>query len=703
MQRVLFKIWIGVLALLSAVLTVPHASAASSEAVDTGKVIAQLVSSHDNIEPGQNFHVALKTTLNDHWHTYWRNPGDSGEPVYIQWALPPNVTAGDIIWPLPAPIATGPIINYGFEATPYFSVPFALSSDAQPGDLIEIKAHAYYLVCYDVCIPEDADLTLTLTVGPSFEDVLNKAGIDNAILDAPQRGESKGGAVLDGEKISITINSLPDGLDLSEAYFFPYEQGYILHSEPQSLTLGDDGVLISTTIDYRWEDEPVKTLEGVIRYKRQGRFEGEVVTLNVGSAVPIGAIAASANDLNGARTAGASLWIALIGAFIGGLILNVMPCVFPIISMKALNIAQCADKDIKTVRRDAWAYTAGVFAAFMTLTLILLLFKAGGAQIGWGFQMQSPLIVGMLAVLLFAIGLNLLGVFEIGGGMQNAGSTFTQGGGRRGAFFTGALAVIVATPCTAPFMATAVGYTIGQSALITVIVFTSLAAGFALPFILIAYVPGVLKRLPKPGPWMTRFKEFLSFPMFAATVWLTWVVSEQAGGSGLIILLCAMLLFGLALWLHKNAVKTVTSTAIATALFTVVVLSFDNPLQKHLSQNESIEKMTWSPAAVETAVNNGKTVFVDFTAAWCITCKLNERVALANRDVKARFNDEDVVFMIADWTNKNDEIAAELARHGRAGVPLYLVYNATSAAPMTPNILPQVLDKDKILSALAPT
>jgi len=705
MRRIIYKILIGFISLMAAVLTVPIAYGTSSEPVDTGKVVAQLISSHDAVEPGQSFHVALKTTLDNHWHTYWRNPGDSGEPVHIEWVLPDSLKAGEISWPLPAPIATGPIINYGFEDVPHFPVSFTLSPDANPGDIIEIKAHAYYLVCYDVCIPEDAELSLTMIVGEPQEDVLSKAGIDNALLDAPKDGAAKGGVELKGQDVLITMNSLPDGVDLSEAYFFPYEQGYILHSEPQKLTIGEDGISLETKADYRWDEDSPSALKGVVRYKRQGRFEGEIVNLQVGSSVAIGSALASADNpalIASGAGGSASIWFALIGALIGGFILNIMPCVFPVISMKALSIAQSADKDVKIVRREAWAYTGGVFAAFMVLTILLILFKAGGAQIGWGFQMQSPIVVGALALLVFAIGLNLLGVFEIGGSLQNIGTTLTQSGGVKGAFFIGALAVIVATPCTAPFMGAAIGFTLGQSALITLIVFAALAAGFALPFIVIAYVPSVLKRLPKPGPWMARFKEFLSFPMFAAAVWLTWVVSAQAGGNGLIILLSLMILFGFALWMHKNSVSLVKNGAVITALLAALIVSFANPLERLSPANAPLEKTAWSPAAVEAEVNAGKTVFVDFTAAWCITCKVNERGALANREVKARLNDDDVVFMVADWTRKDDVIAAELARHGRAGVPLYLVYRGASETPMTPNILPQILDKETVLSALAP-
>jgi len=704
MQRITLNIWIGLIALMTAFFAAPYAHGASSPAIDTGKVVAQLISSHDRVEPGQSFHVALKTTLDDHWHTYWRNPGDSGEPVHIEWILPDGVSAGDIIWPLPAPIATGPIINYGFEGTPYFPVPFTLSNDAVIGETIEITARAYYLVCYDVCIPEDADLTLSITVGESQDDVLSKAGIDNALLDAPKRGNAQGGLELDGHNISMTINALPSGVDLSESYFFPYEQGYILHSEPQHLTIAEDGIKLTTTADYRWEEETPQTFEGVIRYKRNGRFDGEIVTLTVGSAVPIGAVisagAGGADIAAQGGPTGLNLWTAIIGALIGGLILNIMPCVFPVISIKALSIAKAAHGEVKTIRREAWSYSAGVFAAFLVLTILLLALKAAGAQIGWGFQLQSPIVVGGLALLLFAIGLNLLGVFEISGRFQNTGESLTQSGGLRGAFFTGALAVVVATPCSAPFMAGAVGYALSQSVLITIIVFTVLAIGFALPFLLIAYVPGALKLLPKPGPWMARFKEVLSFPMFAAAIWLVWVVSQQAGDMGLIIILSAMLLFGFAVWLKQSPAAIVKGIAVIALLGAIALPFALRPVASVSTAHSEVNKTAWSSAAVATAVDSGKTVFVDFTAAWCVSCKVNERVTFTNSDVKARFNDDDVIFMVADWTNKNDVIAAELARHGRSGVPLYLVYRPASEAPMTPQILPQILTKDVILAAL---
>ena len=695
MRRFIIHMWL----VLTASLFAPTIWAAQSESVDTGKVLAQLVSSHDRVMPGETFHVALKTTLDDHWHTYWRNPGDSGEPVQIDWQLPDSLNAGDIVWPLPAPIATGPIINYGFEGIPYFPIEFTVSADAVIGESLEIAANVYYLVCYDVCIPEQAELRLFVTVGDTQFDTLNKAGIDNALLDAPKQGNATGGLELSGTDVSISVNGLPTDVDLSEAYFFPYDQGYVLHSEPQVVSVGSEGVRLTTQADYLWEDGTPDKLDGVIRYKRGDIWVGEIVSLNVGQAVPIGDVA---DSTSGAESNGAvsklNIFTALIWAFFGGLILNLMPCVFPVISMKALSIAKAAHDDVKIIRRKAWFYTFGVIATFLLLTLILLGLKAAGSQIGWGFQLQSPVLVGFLALLLFAIGLNLMGVFEIGSGLQNIGQETTTDDGVKGAFFTGALAVVVATPCTAPFMAGAVGYALAQPALVTLIVFLALAIGFALPFLLIAYVPSLLKVLPKPGLWMVRFKELLSFPMFAAAIWLVWVVTQQTGDIGLIQILSAMLLLALAIWLLKSPKALVKGLA-ALAIIGALIIPATLKTVTTASAGKAANSVAWSPEAVKAAQAEGKFIFVDFTAAWCVTCKVNERLVLSLPDVKSRLSDDDVVFMIADWTNKNDQIAQELARHGRSGVPLYLIYKPNNNS-VTPEILPQVLTQNIVLSAL---
>ncbi|WP_371396590.1 protein-disulfide reductase DsbD family protein [Fretibacter rubidus] len=668
--------------------------AAESENVDTGKVLAQLVSSHDTALPGATIDVALRTVLDDKWHTYWRNPGDSGEPVQLTWSLPEGASAGDIVWPLPMAIATGPIVNYGFEGAPLFPVPITLPEDAVIGSFVTIEADAYYLVCYDICIPEQATLSLEVFIGePALDERWNNL-ITLAKTRAPKPGNISGDIYQQDKNVLIDLQNLPEG-DFREAFFFSYDQGIVLPAAPQELDKTDTGITLETTGDFWWDAPKSETLDGVLRFEQNGRAVGEVVRLNLAQGFP-----ARVDNIKPAQPLNmVALLGAMGGALLGGLILNLMPCVFPVISIKALSLTKTAHDNPKTVRAQGWFYTAGVMVTFMVLTVILLIIKAAGQEIGWGFQLQSPIIVGALALLLFAIGLNLLGIFEIGTGLQNAGSGVASMGGASGAFFTGALAVVVATPCTAPLMAGAIGYALAQNALVTIVIFVALAIGFALPFLLLSYAPKLLTRLPKPGPWMVRFKEFLAFPMLLAAVWLVWVLSLQAGDLGVGKILIAMVLLAFGIWALKGSrrfTKAVATLSIFGALIVPFTLS-TTATSMPIAQSDTIE--AWSPARITELNAQGKNVFVDFTAAWCVTCKVNERLVLDTQATKDLFADTNTVKMIADWTNKNDAIAQELARHGRSGVPLYLVYRADNNA-VNPQILPQVLSQSVLRDAL---
>ena len=684
MLRIILSICLWMLALPS--------FASQSIPVDTGKVNASLVSSHDVVPPGGRFHIALRTELDPHWHTYWRNPGDSGEPVHVEWKVSEGVTIGDIHWPLPQTLATGPIINYGFEGTPLFPVEFTVPATAEPGSVMIFDADFYYLVCKDVCIPEQGKASLPIKVGNAEIDTRWDGEIKAALAATPKAGKMTGGIKKSGDNVIIGVENIPARADLSAAHFFPYDQGVLGHSQAQIVTIGKQGLEISTQAEYLWDEDLPETFSGVLAFTKNGERIGQEVTLNVGQTVDIGL--AATKTAKKATIGGVTLWTAIIGALIGGLILNLMPCVFPVISIKALSIAKAAHGERAAIKREAWLYTAGVIATFLLLTFILLAFKAGGAEIGWGFQLQSPKVVGVLAVLLFVIGLNLLGLFEFGTGLQNTGSELTQKSGAAGSFFTGALAVVVATPCTAPLMAGAVGYALASPALITLAVFMALAIGFALPFLLIAYVPGLLSKLPKPGPWMERFKEILAFPMFAAAIWLVWVLSLQAGEDGVLYVLAAMLAAGFAIWCLKRTGGLAKAFA-AVAILAAIAL----PISTHPKQVNLVhETDAWSSERVSELQAEGRSIFVDFTAAWCVTCKVNEKVVLDQERTKKLFQDTNTAFLIADWTNKNDVIAQELAKYGRAGVPLYLVYNQNSVSP---EILPQVLTYDVIRDAIA--
>ncbi|MGB0906157.1 MAG: protein-disulfide reductase DsbD family protein [Maricaulaceae bacterium] len=674
------------------------ALAAESERVDTGKVVAQLISSHNVAAPGDTIYVALSTELDDHWHTYWRNPGDSGEPVQISWMLPNGVTAGEIIWPLPSTIATGPIINYGFEGAPLFPVAVTLPEAAKDGEFLTLDADVYYLVCKDICIPEQGQLSIDILIGAPEEDQLSASLINTALAEAPKENtDVKSGIVNANGSISMDFTNLPEG-GFSQAYFFPYDQGLILPAAPQIVAIGENGLRISSTADFLWDSNMPETVQGVLKFQNGGTDTGIIVAAKIGAALDVGVKTSLPN--NGLNTPKTTFFGAIIGAIIGGLILNLMPCVFPVISIKALSLARSAHTDRSHARREGWFYTFGVIATFLVLTGLLLTLKAAGSNLGWGFQLQSPIMVGVLALLLFLIGLNLLGVFEVSlGGFENTGSELTRKGGSMGAFFTGALAVVVATPCTAPFMAGAIGYALAQPDIVTLTVFMALAIGFAAPFLLLSYMPGLLAKLPKPGPWMIRFRELLAFPMLAATIWLISVLALQSGFEGVTLILLAMLGLGFAIWCLKRkalVAKILGPATFLLALYAPFTLKTDTST---LDSTAHVETQVWSAEAVATLRAEGRPVFVDFTAAWCVTCKVNEKLVLEKQATQKLFKDSNTAVLIADWTNKNDEIAQELARHGRSGVPLYLLYTPGHNA-VSPQILPQILTETVLREAI---
>lgn len=663
--------------------------ASETEPTDTGRVVAQLVTSHDQMAAGQDFYVALVATIDPEWHIYWKSPGDSGEPVDIYWGDTPSTDVGDIIWPLPATIPTGPIINYGFDGRVVFPMPVTAPEKLQEGDVVSFNADITYLVCKDICIPESTQLSVAVTIGEPQADDRWAYNIETAIAEAPGQSEINASVKLDGSEISFDFDL--DFADMENAYFFPETPGMINHSAPQTLSIGETGFRLAVESGFRLQDGLTGPISGVLRTEnKSGEATGVWITTRPDAVVSLGKMTA-------VRAAGASTltaWTALIAAFIGGLILNLMPCVFPVNSMKALSFAKHAHNDEAFIRKQGWLYVAGVLATFLALTLVLLALRAAGSSVGWGFQLQSPVVVGTLALLFFAIGLNLLGVFELKLGVENAGGSLARREGNLGAFFTGVLAVIVATPCTAPFMAGAIGFAFVQPPIVTLVVFMALGLGFALPFLALSYWPSLLRRLPKPGPWMETFRQIMAFFMFGAVIWLVWVLSFQTNQGGVAKALFAMLAFGFAVFMLRRSGKLAKLTSAVSILFAVVLV-----WSLHVGKSSEMElpKQAWSPETVAELRADGTAVFVDFTAAWCVTCKVNEQLVLKGAgDLFAKHNTE---FLIADWTNKNDQIADELASYGRSGVPLYLLFppgqNSVKA-----EVLPQILTRSVLEDAL---
>ena len=479
--------------------------------------------------------------------------------------------------------------------------------------------------------------------------------------------------------------------------FFPFAGDAIDHAGPQKPRVGAEGIDLTLTPAVN-SDLGAKPLEGVVTFEAKQGAEW------VPAAYEIKAMPGTGSGISDSGADSLGLVAALGFALIGGLILNVMPCVFPVLSIKALSLARGNENE---ARRHGFFFLVGVLATFLALAGALIALQAAGAQVGWGFQLQEPLVVAALGLLFFAIALNLLGAYEFGGGVQSLGAGLADRGGDIGAFFTGALAVIAATPCTAPFMGAAMGFAATQPAAISLLVFTALGLGFALPFVLISLAPSLRKMLPKPGAWMETFKQFLAFPMFAAAAWLAWVLTQQAGANGLLALLAAFLGLAFVIWaaraLKKSGARWVAialgAALIFAAGFGVTTTSASTKVGAATTTASGLTIEPWSPARVDALRAEGKAVFVDFTAAWCVTCQVNEKVALETPQVVDAFRKAGVVFLKADWTKRDPAIAEALKSHGRAGVPLYLYYPAAPAgAP--PKILPQLLTPGLVVEAI---
>jgi thiol:disulfide interchange protein DsbD len=698
------------LAILLAALAVTGAAPAVAAPVDTGHLEAELVGRDLSVAPGATTYVALRQKIDKGWHTYWRNSGDSGEATRIQWTLPAGWRAGDIVWPAPHRQPTGPLMNYGYQGEVLLPVPVTAPADARPGQIVTLTAAATFLVCEEICVPEQATLTFSQPVKEGLAEPDPQWGrkVAEALAAAPAPSGLTGVFAQQGPVVALAITGPAlKGLDLADAYFFPFESTVIDHAKPQPIERGPEGLTLALTPGYAFQQpQPPKALAGVLAVGGKA-FEVSAAE----GALP--AVASGLGPPPKAASSGAGLGLvpAALFAFLGGVILNLMPCVFPILAMKAAAFAGHAHER-KAAQGQGLAFLAGVLATFLALAVILIAVRAGGAAVGWGFQLQSPPVVAGLALLMLAVALNLSGVFEVGASLQGTGAGLASRNGMAGAFFTGALAVVVAAPCTAPFMAPALGWALTQSAPAALTVFLALGLGFAAPFALAPFVPGLLTRLPRPGPWMDVFRKALAFPMYGTAAWLAWVLAVQAGNIALARILAAAVAVGLAAWLlgmgqrrratGRGAAPAMLAGALLALLAAAAAVwpNYAEPAAEAASTGEAeaaIPYDAWSPEKVAAAQAAGKPVFVNFTAAWCVTCQVNEKVALSRQGVADAFSQTGAVYLKGDWTRKDAVIEAELARHGRAGVPLYLVYGAKGGEAV---VLPQILTEGLIVRAL---
>jgi thiol:disulfide interchange protein DsbD len=667
---------------------------------------AALVTDAAALRPGEPFDVALRLTMDPGWHSYWRNPGDSGLPTEIAWTLPPGFEADPVRWPYPERIEVTPFVSYGYSDEVLLPVRITPPAELSAGE-VTLEGKATWLICADVCLPAEGEVRLTLPVGEgSAADAGAAVAMEAARARLPL--ESRDWSVraeAEAEGYHLHVAPPPGwsgGLD--GAYFFADTAAVVQHAAPQRVERKDEGYLLYVPRS-EYARAPAARLSGVLVAPEGATFADGRRALAVD--VPVVQTASAAATSEASASLGFGLTLLL--AFLGGLLLNLMPCVFPILSIKILGFARGRADEPATIRRHGLVFGLGVLVSFAVLAGLLLALREAGEEVGWGFQLQNPWIVAALALLMFGIGLNLAGVYEFGLRLASAGGRLDRHEGLGGAFLSGVLATVVATPCAAPFMGAALGAALTRPTPLAVLVFLTLGLGMALPYVLLSLFPGWLGRLPRPGAWMETLRQALAFPMFLTAVWLVWVFGVQTGLNGAALLLVAFTLVGLAAWLvgrwgthvvtRRQRVVTRATAALAVLLAVAAVGGAirQEPAAPSVGEVESGLWAPYEPAVVARLVADGQPVFVDFTAAWCLSCQANKAVALSTGAVERAFDEKGVARFRADWTNRDPVITAALEAFGRSGVPLYVLYPGGGAAP---RVLPEILTPGLVLDAL---
>ena len=711
-----------------------------SEVVRTDQVQAKLLAHAPQGVPigqtpeaaaAQPVWVGLQITHAPEWHTYWKNAGDSGMPTELQWTLPPGVMAGDIAWPLPKKIPIGHLANYGYEGTVLLPVPLIITPEYKPGvlaDALDVKLKATWLVCRKECIPQDGEFALKIPLRSST--ALNGAAFDAALKSQPAdvAGAHQVALKDDGKRLAVRVAGLPVDVRGQPLELFPESPGVVVTAatpakpgEPVGARTWSqhwDGDVWTADVPVSPEraDSPEKMTLVLVAGERGWRAEAPVAGAWPALALPAGVSPALEAALKANANAGANapppaaptavpattfVW-ALLGALIGGLVLNLMPCVFPVLAIKVLGFTQHAD-DRRAHRTSGLAYTAGVVLSFLALGALMLALRAAGQQLGWGFQLQSPAVVAALTVLFTVIGLNLAGVFEFGSFLPSRLATLEARNPVANSFLTGMLAVAVASPCTAPFMGASLGLAVGLPALQALLIFAAIGLGMALPYLAASWWPAVARLLPKPGAWMDTFKKFMAFPMFGTAVWLLWVLGQQTGIDGAGALLALLVVLALVLWALGLTGRTrIVLASFSIAAGALLASAFGPNVIKMaeaatpVAETPGARWQPWSAERVQTALGAGQPVFVDFTAAWCVTCQYNKKTTLASAEVLSAMDAAKVQTFRADWTRRDAAITAELQKLGRSGVPVY-VLQAPGQAPV---VFSEILSVTEVKDAL---
>ncbi len=651
-------------------------------------VQAELVSRFHDAVPGTEFEIGLLLRHDSKWHTYWKSTGDTGLPTRIQWSLPQGWHASEILWPTPDVFKIGDLVNYGYGDEVLLPVRISVPASAKVGSVQDIKAEVSWLMCADQCVPGKASLTLAVQVADKDGGATKACTLFEASHTAMPSPLSDASGVFDPKTHAVRV-TFKSTEPFHHFYVFAEGDDSVVYGAPQSVSRSADK--ISVTLQGTDELKAGSQFSGVFAADggpRKGGWAGSF-------SVPLesGTVAAPTVSDDTPQT-GLSSWLAVAMAFIGGLILNVMPCVFPVLSLKILSLVQ--DRQHINLPLHSVVFTLGVLLTMLVLAGVLIAVKSAGISVGWGFQLQSPIFVASLAVIFAAISVNLLGWFEFSCVRVSGGSYSNS---LLNCFATGVLAVVAASPCTAPFMGAALGYALTASIRESIFVFLALGLGMSLPWLVLSLFPVLTAWMPKPGAWMNVFRKLMAIPMLLTMIWLLWVLSLQVSFTALVLYIAAVISLCVCLFLYGKLqfslltakLPIVLSAACAVLLFAAA----SSPLFRQ--PDAAVQAAdAWSPQAVENALKAGKPVFVDFTASWCVTCQANKIAVLDREDIREAFKQHGVVFLVADWTNQNPDITQALESFGRSGVPLYILYSPEGKT----TVLPELLTKNIVIEAL---
>ncbi|MDP2227220.1 MAG: thioredoxin family protein [Moraxellaceae bacterium] len=653
-----------------------------TQEVRTDHLTSRFVASETVIVPGRVLRVGLLLEHDPHWHTYWKNSGDSGAATRLDFALPAGFVAGDIRWPVPERLPTGDLINFGYSQRQLLPVMIQVPSALEASEAT-LTLKADWLVCQEECIPGEATYELTLPVaGHSTPDPRWAEDFARAEAAQPKSAKAMTASytIADGLLHLHLSGALP--ADIAERWLLPETPQIVSNSAMPEWHQHASGWVATLPLSDYYHAMPTRFPLLLAGPKDAFRLVALPTTVTDNTAAP-------------APIQAASLLIAVVLALLGGLVLNLMPCVFPVLSFKALGALQHAD-DRQALRRHGFFYTAGVILSFLVLAGVLLALRHAGEQIGWGFQLQEPRFVAALALLMFVMAMSFAGLLELGAGLAGIGQRLTEGAGDRSAFFSGVLACAVASPCTAPFMGTALGYAMVQPAPAALLVFAALGLGLAMPMLLLGLVPALARRLPRPGAWMLTFRQLLAFPLLLTVVWLLWVYGEQTSALNMAWLLAAMVLVAFGLWWRQQSSLAWVGLLLVLAGVAAPLLSPDAAIKdSRPAVQEQAE--AWSEARLAALRMQGRPILVNMTAAWCITCLANERSTLATSEIQQALQRSGVAYLKGDWTRRDPAITRYLQQFGRNGVPLYVLYPASSE----PRLLPQILTPALVKAALA--